>query len=157
MPILVHSVPMSVKKFTKNDIDISKKYINPEVYPGLYDPSELPKNLKFISRQLIDINDFLIDDEEAMNKSVPAHARHGKTNITNQTGRSNSRGVYAENVHYSLRTFGYKLDNIPMSIAVWVDGSRKNKCANDSTMILNLVIGIYHSLVHEMPREATPQ
>lgn len=24
-------------------------------------------------------------------------------------------------------------------------------------MILNLVIGIYHSLTHEMPREATPQ
>jgi hypothetical protein len=40
---------------------------------------------------------------------------------------------------------------------VWVDGSRKNKCANDSTMILNLVIGIYHSLTHEIPREATPQ
>lgn len=124
MPILVHSVPMSVKKFTKKDIDISKKYINPEVYPGLYGPSELPKNLKFISRQLIDIDDFLIDDEGAMDKSVPTHARHGKTNITNQTARANSRGEYANHVHHSLRTFGYKLDNIPMSIAVWVDGSK---------------------------------
>ena len=124
MPILVHSVPMSVKKFTKNDVDISKKYINPEVYPGLYDSTELPKNLKFVSRQLIDIDSFEIDDEDAMDKSVPAHARHGKTNITNQTARSNSRGVYAEQVHYSLRTFGYKLDNIPMSIAIMVDGTK---------------------------------
>ena len=32
----------------------------------------------------------------------------------------------------------------------------KNKCANDSMVILNLVIGTYHDSAQELPQEATP-
>ena len=62
MPILVHSVPMSVKKFTENDLEISKKYVNPDVYPGLYNKDDIPAGLEYVGRQLVDIDDFKIDE-----------------------------------------------------------------------------------------------
>lgn len=125
MPILVHSVPMSAQKFTREDVSISKKYINPEVYPGLYDPEELPKGVKFLERKLIDIDDFIIDDSDSLDASLPSVIRHNKIGaVTVQSARVYGRGKEADNVFYNIRTFGYKLDKIPMSIAVFPDGKK---------------------------------
>ena len=125
MPILVHSVPMSVKKFTENDLEISKKYVNPDVYPGLYNKDDIPAGLEYVGRQLVDIDDFKIDDAEAFDKNLLVKSRHMTAeNAAVQTARVHGRGAEAEKVYYYVRTFGYKLDKIPMSIAVFPDGTK---------------------------------
>ena len=44
-----HAVPLSAKCFTQEHLDLSLKYISPDVYPGLYAKSDLPKNIEFPS------------------------------------------------------------------------------------------------------------
>ena len=125
MPIMVHSVPVSAKKFTKDDLEISKKYINPDVYPGLYNKEDIPEGLEYISRQLININEIINDDEEYMDVSISKKSRHTTPDsAATQTARVYGRGEQAERVFYQIRTYGYKLDKIPMSVAIFPDGEK---------------------------------
>jgi hypothetical protein len=57
-----HAVPLSAKCFTQEHLDLSLKYICPDVYPGLYAKSDLPKNIEFVKRKIMNISDIVIDD-----------------------------------------------------------------------------------------------
>jgi hypothetical protein len=70
MSIKVHSVPLSAKKFTKQDLEISLKYISTDVYPGLYSDDELPKGTKFVGRKLMNINDINISLEDNIDSKL---------------------------------------------------------------------------------------
>ena len=61
---ITHAVPLSEKIFTQEHVEISKQYVNPKVWPGLYDNKALKinfKTLKFIDRRIMDIKDMLYD------------------------------------------------------------------------------------------------
>lgn len=125
MPILVHSVPMSAKKFTQKDLEISLQYISPNVYPGLYNKDDIPVGLTYIDRQIIPIDSFLNDDEQSIDKNIASKSRHlSADEAAVQSARTNGRGEQAQKVYHSVRTFGFKLDTKPISIAIFPDGSK---------------------------------
>ena len=115
--IIVHSVPLSAKKFTEADLDISKKYINPDVYPGLYDPNELPKGIKYKGRKLMEIKDISLSMDE-----IDIKKDYAKLFLT-QTPREFGRGADADKVFASIQAHGFKLDKIPMSVCLCPDGT----------------------------------
>ncbi len=113
MSIIVHTVPLSAKKFTLDDLDISKKYINPEVYPGLYSKDVLPKGVEFIDRRLMNISDISMGVEE----NVDIKPEMLKMNLVQGfLARAYGRGANADDVHAQIEVFGYKLSSIPISV-----------------------------------------
>jgi hypothetical protein len=116
---------MSAKKFTQNDLEISLKYINPSVYPGLYNKDDLIDGLEYINRQIVPLGTFFNDDEQSLDKSISDKSRHlSSDEAAVQSARTNGRGLQAENVYYQIRTYGFKLDHKPISIAIFPDGSK---------------------------------
>jgi hypothetical protein len=111
---------MSAKKFTQNDLDISLKYISPSVYPGLYNKEDIPEGLTYVDRQIISIDSFQIDDEQSLDKSIASKSRHlTPDEAATQSARAAGRGESADRVFHSVRTFGFKLDTKPMSVAIF--------------------------------------
>lgn len=115
MSIIVHSVPLSAKKFTEGDLEISKKYINPEVYPGLYSSESLPAGVEFVERKLMDIDK--IDMGAVENSDIKAI--HLKLNlIQGFFARAYGRGACADDVHAQIEVYGFKLSHIPISVGL---------------------------------------
>ena len=103
-----HAVPLSAKCFTQEHLDLSLKYISPDVYPGLYAESDLPKGIKFISRKIMNISDIVIDFDDNFAKKF----------LTQEAFiRANGRGQFADNVHANIEEQGYKLCKVPISVA----------------------------------------
>ena len=154
MPILVHSVPMSIKKFTQSDLDLSEKYINPDVYPGLYNKDDIPPGLKYIGRQLISIKSFEYDDEDSIDKSVSSKSRHlSPDEAATQSARAYGRGAEAEKVFASVRNYGYKLNSIPMSVAIFPDGSKY--LINGRTRLQELTANGFENIIADVYSCAT--
>ena len=74
---IVISVPLSAKKFTQKDLNLSQQYISTHLYPGLYKEEDLPKGMKFVDRRIMDIEDISLDN--------PSQKDVDSTNATNFT------------------------------------------------------------------------
>ena len=138
--IIVHSVPLSAKKFTENDLDISKKYINPDVYPGIYDADEVPIGIKYITRKLVNIDDF----EIGMDEDIDNKLSNAKMFLT-QDPREFGRGEKADEVFASVQAHGYKLDKIPMSVCRCPDG--KDYIMNGRTRLEKLISAGFTNII----------
>lgn len=103
-----HAVPLSAKCFTEEHLELSKKYICPDVYPGLYHASELPKGMEYIGRKILKISDITIDFDDKFEKSFQTQE---------EFIRSNGRGMNADFVHACMQEQGYKLSHVPISAA----------------------------------------
>lgn len=105
-----HAVPLSAKCFTQEHLDLSLKYVNPDVYPGLYAKSDLPKNIKFDKRKIMNISDIVIDDvaDDVFVSQEPFI-------------RANGQGENWLNVHASIEEQGFKLCKVPISVAYCLD------------------------------------
>ena len=143
MTTMVHSVPLSAKTFTEKDLEISKKYICPDVYPGLYQESELPKGVKYIDRRIMAIKDILLDVEDEFDiKKQFTKLNLMQTMLIRQYGR----GSNADDVFASLSSQGFKLDKIPMSVAKCPDN--KDYIQNGRTRLEKLMQeGFTHVIV----------
>ena len=107
-----HAVPLSAKCFTQEHLDLSLKYISPDVYPGLYAKSDLPKNIEFVKRKIMNISDIVIDDvDDDANKFLTQGAFI----------RAYGRGQFADDVHASIEEQGFKLCKVPISVAYCLD------------------------------------
>ena len=107
---ITHSVPLSAKCFTQEHLDLSLKYISPDVYPGLYAKSDLPKNIEFVKRKIMNISDIVIDDvADDIFISQSAFIR------------ANGQGENWKNVHANIEEQGFKLCKIPISVAYCLD------------------------------------
>ena len=107
-----HAVPLSAKSFTQEHLDLSLKYISPDVYPGLYAKSDLPKNIEFVKRKIMNISDIVIDDvDDDANKFLTQGAFI----------RAYGRGQFADDVHASIEEQGFKLCKVPISVAYCLD------------------------------------
>lgn len=123
---IAHTVPLSEKTFKPEHIRISKDYINPKVWPGLYDNKALKTNfptLKFVERRIMAIKDIIYDipDSEILKypEVMREHLKRSKFMI--QTARQNGRGANAKAVWESLRKRGYELSHIPMCVIGMMD------------------------------------
>jgi hypothetical protein len=105
-----HAVPLSAKCFTQEHLDLSLKYICPDVYPGLYAKSDLPKNIEFVKRKIMNISDIVIDD---VNDNANKFASHNQGAFIRKFGR----GQFADDVHASIEEQGFKLCKVPISVA----------------------------------------
>jgi len=103
-----HAVPLSAKCFTQEHLDLSLKYICPDVYPGLYKESELPEGMKWIKRVIMKISDIVIDFDDKFERSFQTQE---------EFIRSNGRGANADYVHASIEEQGFKLSHVPVSVA----------------------------------------
>jgi hypothetical protein len=112
-----HAVPLSAKSFTQEHLDLSLKYISPDVYPGLYKQTDLPKGMKWIKRTIMKISDIVIDFDDKFERSFQTQE---------EFIRSNGRGANADYVHASIEEQGFKLCKIPISVAY---------CLNKSVML----------------------
>lgn len=123
---ITHAVPLSEKTFTQEHVEISKQYVNPKVWPGLYDNKKLKinfKTLKFIDRRIMAIKDMLYDIPDSELHKYPDnmqdHIKRHKFMI--QAARSNGRGINAPKVWQSMRQYGYELSHIPMCVIKMMD------------------------------------
>jgi hypothetical protein len=132
MSIKVHSVPLSAKKFTKQDLEISLKYISTDVYPGLYSDDELPKGTKFVGRKLMNINDINISLEDNIDSKLDTDKL-----FMSQDPREFGRGIDADKVQASIEAYGFKLSKIPMSVSLLLDG--KDYIVNGRTRLEKLM------------------
>jgi hypothetical protein len=115
MAVIVHSVPLSAKKFTENDLEVSLKYINPEVYPGLYSKDVLPVGVTYKCRKLMNIADIRLDIPDNFD-DLPE--QEIEDNILQGGGaRVAGIGGNAKNVVASIDAHGFKLSHIPISVA----------------------------------------
>jgi hypothetical protein len=105
---ICHAVPLSAKCFTEEHRQLSLKYICPDVYPGLYNKSELPKGIEWVDRRLMDISDIVVDFDDKFERSFQTQE---------EFIRSNGRGANADYVHASIEEQGFKLSHIPISVA----------------------------------------
>lgn len=119
MSTFVHAVPLSKKHFDSKDVELSKLYINPLVYPGLY--SNLPDGITFDDRKLVDV-DIILDStalfEELDNKFGSNNYQHTQSAAFRAAGR----GEKADDVDSSLIDFGFELSHIPISLVRTKDG-----------------------------------
>lgn len=120
---ITHSVPLSAKQFTENDLAISLLYVNPQVYPGLYDNSQLREGFRYVTRKIMNIDD-IIDDLDAAFNGIDIKAL-GQNNLTyqHQAIRANSRGENADDVDASINGAGYELCHVPVSVCRCPNGS----------------------------------
>ena len=114
-----HAVPLSAKCFTQEHLDLSLKYICPDVYPGLYNKSELPQGMRWIKRVIMDISDIVVDFNDKFERSFQTQE---------EFIRSNGRGINADYVHASMEEQGFKLSHVPISVA---------KCVNNHNMLMD--------------------
>jgi hypothetical protein len=124
----VHSVPISAKKFTQKDLEVSKKYVNPEVYPGLYDNAKLRKGLRYIDRRIMNIEDINVD-VAAIFTGLDLKDYANNHFVTQAAAiRLNGRGENSDAVIADINTNGYELSHWPISVTL---------CPNDEDMILD--------------------
>lgn len=119
---MVHTVKVNTKLFTEEDLQISKMYINPDVYPGFYDNSKLPKTFQYKGRMLIDLNEIgnALTAFKNLDKKINRNCFHGLTQ--DSLIRLMGRGINSDDVIANLNKFGYELNHIPISIAICPDG-----------------------------------
>jgi len=148
---LSHAVPLSEKTFTQEHVELSKAYINPKVWPGLYNNKVLSKNfpgLKFKDRRVMAIKDIIYDIPEDQLDQYPSIMRGFavKNKMMVQSARSNGRGNKAPEVWASIRQNGYVLSHIPMAACLMMD---KKVYFNDGRTRLEELIaqGFTHVLV----------
>jgi hypothetical protein len=137
---IVISVPLSAKKFTQKDLNLSQQYISTHLYPGLYKEEDLPKGMKFVDRRIMDIEDISLDNPSQ--KDVDST---NATGFTWQMARYLSRGANAEDVHASIERYGYKLDKVPMSVVRMPDG--KNHICNGKTRLEKLIASDFKNII----------
>ena len=125
---IVHSVPISAKKFTQTDLELVNLYVNPSVYPGLYSNSQLRNGFKYIGRRIMDIDDINLDVADIFTELDLKG--YGNNNFVTQSAaiRQNGKGVNADKVEASITADGYELCHIPISVA---------NCPNKQDMILD--------------------
>jgi hypothetical protein len=123
MTKLTHIVSTTKKIFTEDNIKVTKKYINPDVWPEYFDNTTLKikfEGLKYIKRTLIDIDSIIFDPPEDMMDQFSVAMRefilkkNNKLNI--QKSRANGRGEFHEQTWRSIRNKGYELCHMPMSV-----------------------------------------
>jgi hypothetical protein len=140
----VHTVPLSAKIFTDKDLQISLKYVNPEVYPGLYDNKVLPKGFKYIKRKLMTPHNILCTTEEAQ-------TLYGKDNFVTQhyAIRMSGRGSEYNKVLACLNNVGFELCHNPISVALapdgklWaIDGRTRLQCLKEAGFT-NVIVDYY--------------
>jgi hypothetical protein len=125
---IVHSVPISAKKFTQKHLELSNLYFNPSVYPGLYSNTELGDDFRYVDRRIVDINSITLDDYDIFTDSdLKGYANNiGFTQIA--AIRAHGRGENADKVDASIAAEGFELSHAPISVA---------QCPNKKDMILD--------------------
>ena len=124
---VVHSVPMSVTKFTETDLEISLKYVNPDVWPGFYDNqilSEKFPGLTYVDRRIIPIKDIIMDinpDEEKENTHRNALLAFSIENVLQQEVRTGGLGQNYQDVWSDMENFGFKLSSRPVAVGFCPD------------------------------------
>jgi hypothetical protein len=137
---IAHAVPLKDKIFTEEHLELSKKYICPDVYPGLYQTSELPKGVRYVGRVLKQIKDITIELDDEFERTFMTQG---------EFIRANGRGINADDVQSSMKSQGFKLNHIPISIALChnkqehiVDGrSRLHQLVNSG--FTNVIVDVY--------------
>lgn len=136
-----HTVSLSEKTFTQKHLELSKIYVNPKVWPGLYNNKQIKefKTLKFVDRRIMAIKDITYDIPEDQLHQYPATMREFviKNKQMIQTARANGRGAKAPDVWTSMRKFGYELSHIPMCVVQMMDG--KNHFCDGRTRLEELL------------------
>lgn len=149
MAVIVHSVPLSAKKFTENDLEVSLKYINPEVYPGLYSKDVLPAGVKYECRKLMNIADIRLDIPDNFDDLPEQEIEDNML----QGGGARVAGIggNAKEVGASIDSHGFKLSHIPISVAKGPNG--KDTLVNGRTRLFKLkaagfttvIVDYYHT------------
>jgi hypothetical protein len=122
----VHSVPVSAKIFTPEDLELSLKYIDPDFcYPGLYKKSS--DKFYFVDRRIVDIKSIETDPPEF---AFAEQDTKQKANFFSQTVfvRATGRGANADYVDASIVSSGYELSHVPISVS---------KCPNGKLIIVD--------------------
>lgn len=149
MAVIVHSVPLSAKRFTENDLEISLKYINPEVYPGLYFKDVLPAGVTYECRKLMNIADIRLDIPDNFD-DLPE--QEIEDNMLQGGGaRVAGIGANAKEVGASIDAHGFKLSHIPISVAKGPNGH--DTLVNGRTRLFklkasgftNVIVDYYHA------------
>ena len=145
MAVIVHSVPLSAKKFTEEDLEVSIKYINPEVYPGLYSTNVLPAGVRPGNpvRRLMNIADIQLNIPDNFDDLPEQEVIDGI--LQGGGARVNGRGLNADDVCAAIESHGYKLSHIPPSVARGPDG--KDTLVNGRTRLLKMRDAGFRNLI----------
>jgi hypothetical protein len=125
---LVHSVPTSAKKFTQKDLEITQLYVNPLVYPGLYDNTKLRKGFRYIDRRIVPIEDINLDVASIFTGLDLKDFANNHFVTQSAAIRLNGRGEHADQVIADINENGYELSHWPISVSL---------CPNNEDMILD--------------------
>jgi hypothetical protein len=128
MANLVHSVPTSAKKFLQSHLDVSLLYVNPKVYPGLYDSKELHTGMKYVDRRIVPIDEIELDVGSIFTGLDLKGFGNNHFVTQNAAIRLNGRGENADAVIADINANGYELSHWPISVAL---------CPNNEDMILD--------------------
>jgi hypothetical protein len=105
-----HSVPLSAKRFTEDDLNISMKYISDEVYPGLYNKSS--KDFIYVNRRIMKISEIKMEPPDDFVKD------YSEVVYSLLSGNDDD----AERVCDSIKKFGYQLFRLPIVVALTPNG-----------------------------------
>lgn len=121
------AVPMDAKKFTDKHVKLSLLYVNPKVWPKLYDNKILAKEFKTLqykTRQLLPIDKIDRSNDTKFDTTNTYGSPHRLTNEFGfqGDGRSNGRGQEAHETWRSMSDNGFQLCWIPISVCLLPDG-----------------------------------
>jgi len=125
-------VPMKNKKFEAGHLEASKELFSLN-HPNYNEASEY--NMRFTKRTIMDIDE--PDTSDIVNTSFSG----GLT----QSARINGQGEYAVDVKSDIKTYGYKLDKMPISVVIGPD--KKSRVCNGRTRIQELKASGFKNMV----------
>lgn len=121
--MLLHTVSLSRKKFTENELSLSLKYINPEVYPEMYDNQVLGGDIEFVDRRLMSFKDVENDVREEAFSDLDLKGLDRDYFLTQHSSiRSHGRGKNADKLGEEIHIRGFELHHSPISVAKCPDG-----------------------------------
>jgi hypothetical protein len=117
--MLIHSVPLSKKKFTQEHLELSENYYSTKVYPESYDNKYLkPRGLKFVERKIMRIEDILVMVNEDVFNNLDMKDFSRDFFITQHCSiRANGRGKNADKLCEEINSRGFELHWQPISVA----------------------------------------
>lgn len=123
----VHVVDMSTKKFSDDNLKMTKKYVNPSIWPKHYNNKTLKESfpgLKYVDRRIVNIEDIIYDVGDDMLDQFDSVMRNFilRNRHMIQRARAHGRGINHQDVWSSVRNCGFELCHIPMSICLLPNG-----------------------------------
>jgi hypothetical protein len=103
---------------------LSLKYVNPEVYPEMYDNDVLEHGIEFVDRRIMTMKDIEKDVEDEAFSDLDLKGLGRDYFWTQHSAvRANGKGKESEQLSDDISTQGFELHHVPICVALCPDGN----------------------------------